>query len=585
MIILGLNQSHNAGAAIIKDEKILSVINEERLNGIKNYWGFPFLSLNAVIKQAGVLPSQIDKVAIANLSMLGESDGNNPKQRVENIYKKGNMHIARKAMYYLSNYSFVETMAFSRLALLYGRIFSIKKIKQIKKYLKNKGINASVELIEHHHAHACSAFLTSPFKECLTYTSDFMGDFISGSVYNCNENEMRRIKQIPFYPAPGMVYTWITYFLGFTPGNHEGKITGLAAYGNPKKTYNKFAKYLKLTEDRSMIKRKIKGFWYINAIKLFEKDFNGITREDVSAGLQKRFEDILSLHIKYFSDKTNLRNISLAGGVFANVKVNQRILELENVDSIFIHPAMDDGGLALGAALSVWADDKKKHGEKLKSFDISNVYFGPEYSNEEIEQSIKNSKLNAEYLEDIEKRVAELISKNKVVARFNGRMEYGPRALGNRSILYPTIDKSVNDWLNERLGRSEFMPFAPVTLERFKNKCYNNIYGGERAAKFMTITFDVTEDFAKTCPAVTHVDNTARPQLINKQDNPSYNKILEEYYKLSGIPTLVNTSFNMHEWPIVCTPRNAIESFSRGKLDYLAIGNYLISLKKQKIKI
>jgi carbamoyltransferase len=576
MIILGIDESHNAGAAIVKDDKIVSVINEERLNGIKNYWGFPYLSINAVIKDAGIAPSDIDKVAISNLSALGESDGQNPKARMDNIYKKGNMHIARKAMYTLSNFKFVESMLFAKLALLYGRVSSFKKRKKGKKYLRSIGINAPVELIEHHHAHACAAYLTSPYKKSLTYTCDFMGDFICCSVYKCDENGMKRIKEMPFYSAPGMIYTWITYFLGFMPGKHEGKITGLAAYGDPEKTYRKFAKYTKLSKDKSRLRRDVRGFWYLNAIKKFEKDFKGVSREDIAAGLQKRFEDVLSENINYYVKKTGLENISVAGGVFANVKLNQKIKDLPGVKDIFIHPAMDDGGLALGAALATWANNRLSSGQKLKSFDINHVFFGPEYTSDEIEAELKKHNIKYKYCKEIEKEVAKLLHKNKVVARFNGRMEYGPRALGNRSILYAPVDRSVNDWLNKRLNRTEFMPFAPVTLKEYAKESYKDFKGAERAAKFMTIAFNVSKKFAKECPAVTHIDNTARPQIIHKEDNPSYYKIIDEYRKLSKIATLVNTSFNMHEWPIVCSPKDAIKSFQGGKLDYLAMGNFLL---------
>ena len=580
MVILGINQSHNAGVAIIKDNKIVSVINEERLNGIKNYWGFPFLSLEMALKESDIEPYEIDRVAIANLSMLGESEGNDPKERVKNIYFKKRMSFSRKIMYILSYLPpIIDTLSFSKIALLYGKIGSCSKKSEIKKYLKKKGIIAPVSFIDHHFSHACSAFLTSPFKESLVYTSDFMGDFISGSVYKFNEDGFEKIKEMSFYSSPGMVYTWITFFLGFTPGKHEGKITGLAAYGNPQKTYNKFKKYLKLSNDKSLFKRKIKGFWYHNAIEMFKRDFKNNSREDIAAGLQKRFEDVISENVNYYAKLTDLSNISLAGGVFANVKLNQRILELPSIDNVFIHPAMDDGGLALGAALAVWCKEKLIHGEKAKPFNISHVYFGPKYSNETIEDELKKFKLNYEFIPDIEKMIGELLNENKVIARFNDRMEYGPRALGNRSILYHPKDKSVNKWLNKKLKRSEFMPFAPATLKEYTKTSYKNIKGGEIPAKFMTITFNVTEEFANACSAVTHVDGTARPQIVDKKDNPSFYKIIKEYYKISGISTVINTSFNMHEWPIVCTPKNAITSFLQSKLDFLAIGNYLVRIK------
>lgn len=580
MIILGINHSHDAGAAIINGGEIVSVINEERLNGVKNYWGFPHLAIAEVIRQAKIKPQEIDIVAMQGLGLeIGESDEDTPEKMIANFKTKKNMQFARRIMYPLSNFSFVESMIFSKIALSYARFVSIPKLKKIKNILRKKGINANLVKVEHHHAHACTAFLTSPYKNCLVYTCDLVGDFICCSVYKCDLNGMTRIKEMAFYSSPAIVYAWITCYLGFTPLRHEGKLTGLAAYGDSDKTYKIFANYMKLSKDKSVFKRKIRRFWYTDAMKLFKKDLNNFSREDVCAGLQKRFEEVISQNVNYYVKKTGRENIALAGGVFANVKLNQEILKLEGVKNIFIHPGMGDGGLALGAALSIWAKNRLSHGEKLKSFDIQHVYFGPEYSNDKIEKELKKSKLKYRYILNIERKIAELIHKNFVVARFNGGMEYGPRALGNRSILYNAKDKKTNDWLNKRLGRTEFMPFAPVTLEEDAKESYNLMEGGLRAAKFMTITFDVKKEFAKTCPAVTHIDGTARPQLINESDNPSYYKIVKEYKKLSGISTIVNTSFNMHEWPIVCSPNDAIRSFSEGNLDYLAIGNYLVSKK------
>ena len=180
------------------------------------------------------------------------------------------------------------------------------------------------------------------------------------------------------------------------------------------------------------------------------------------------------------------------------------------------------------------------------------------------------------YFKNIESEIAKLLARGFVVARFNGRMEFGPRALGNRSILYQATDKTVNDWLNKKLRRTEFMPFAPATLAEYANKCYKNIKGAEYTAKFMTITFNCTNWMKKKCPGVVHIDGTARPQLLSREDNPSFYKIIDEYRKITGIPSIINTSFNIHEEPIVCSPKDAVRAFKIGHLDYLVIGNYLV---------
>jgi carbamoyltransferase len=209
------------------------------------------------------------------------------------------------------------------------------------------------------------------------------------------------------------------------------------------------------------------------------------------------------------------------------------------------------------------------------------VYLGPDYSENDIEKELRSAGLPFERVTPIEPVLAKLIHEGKVVGRFDGRMEYGPRALGNRSILYRATEPEVNQWLNQRLGRTEFMPFAPVTLYEHRHACYKNINGGDDAAQFMTITFDCTDQMKRQSPAAVHVDGTARPQLVREESNPSYYRILQEYHKLSGIPTLINTSFNMHEEPIVNSPADAIRAFLQGNLDFLAIGNYMVKHPSQ----
>jgi carbamoyltransferase len=249
--------------------------------------------------------------------------------------------------------------------------------------------------------------------------------------------------------------------------------------------------------------------------------------------------------------------------------LNQRIFEIEEVKHIFIYPNMGDGGCGSGAAMyHSW-------GGKIQDT-ITNAYFGPDFSDKEIEKELQANSLEYTRPENLAQEVASLIYDGSVVARFDGRMEYGPRALGNRSIMYHGQEPEVNQWLNKRLGRTEFMPFAPVTLYEARERYYHNIKGAEHAAEFMTITFDCTDDMKRDCPAAVHIDGTARPQLIQREVNPGYYDILKEYEKLSGISSLINTSFNMHEEPIVCSPHDAVRAFLDGNLDVLAIGPYLV---------
>ena len=314
--------------------------------------------------------------------------------------------------------------------------------------------------------------------------------------------------------------------------------------------------------------------FYWSAVKALQKalpqEFN---KADLAASMQYVLEEVGGEYIRHWVAQSGCGDLAFAGGFFANVKFNQVVHQLDNVNSIFIHPGMGDEGLAVGAALGYMATHAPIPEPPIK---LTDVYFGPGYNNTEIEQAIGQAGVQGEYCDNIERRVAELLAAGYVVARFHGRMEYGPRALGNRTILYQPTDSSVNNWLNQRLKRTEFMPFAPVTLAEYADRCYKNLDGARYPAKFMTITFECTDWMQQNCPAVVHIDGTARPQLIDESTNPSYYKILQEYHAITGLPCLINTSFNMHEEPIVCTPEDAVRGFLNGNLDYLAAGNYLL---------
>jgi carbamoyltransferase len=282
-------------------------------------------------------------------------------------------------------------------------------------------------------------------------------------------------------------------------------------------------------------------------------------------------ELVATAYVSYYMRKTGIRRLVLSGGVVANVKLNQRLKEIPGVEGIFVHPNMGDGGCGTGAALLEF------YGAGRPAPAIEDVYWGPSFTQDQIKEALSRAQLPFDEYSPIEPKIAQLIAAGKVVARFNGRMEYGPRALGNRSILYHAKEPEVNQWLNQRLGRTEFMPFAPATLDEHRDECYRNVSGAEFAAQFMTVTFDCTERMRTDSPAAVHVDGTARPQLVTATSNPSFHRIISEYYRLSGIPSVINTSFNMHEEPIVCTPDDAIRAFLQGNLDYLAIGDCLVA--------
>ena len=268
-----------------------------------------------------------------------------------------------------------------------------------------------------------------------------------------------------------------------------------------------------------------------------------------------------------------LNKVCLAGGVFANVKANQRIHEIPGVENIFVYPAMGDDGLSGGAALLAYYNQPEV--KDKKSSEIKDINKGLEFSNDEIKIALEKANIQFEYFEDVEKQIATILNEGKVVGRFNGRMEYGPRSLGNRSIIGSPFDPSINNWLNKKLKRTEFMPFAPSINVEHAGTYFENYSNEHIAAEFMTVTYNVKEEMKEKIPAVVHIDGTARPQVVKADINPSYHRIIDEFYKLSGVPVVLNTSFNVHEQPIVCSPEDAIAGFQEGKLDVLAIGNYI----------
>jgi carbamoyltransferase len=291
---------------------------------------------------------------------------------------------------------------------------------------------------------------------------------------------------------------------------------------------------------------------------------------DLAWAIQHLLERDVTRMIEAAIPRIDGQPICLAGGVFANVKLNKLVKEM-GFGQIFVQPAMGDGGLAFGAPLYALAES-----DGLTPYALESVYLGPEYSEDEMRSAILAEGLEPRRSESVETEIAELLAEGRVVARFNGRMEFGPRSLGNRSILYHCADATVNDWLNKRLDRTEFMPFAPATLAADAQESFCSLAGAEHTAEFMTITSDCTEKFRRECPAAVHVDGTARPQLVREQTNPSFHKGLEAYKRITGVGTCVNTSFNMHEEPIVCMPSDAVRSFVRGHLDYLAMGPFLV---------
>lgn len=556
MKIIGISAlDKDSTATLIENGKIIAALSEERITRLKQQPWFPFRSLEKIMSEFKLSPADIDRVAFAFL----------PANEEWRLRRKRYWESVKFALKHFSLGTFLHILNFSRIMMRWT--IHTKQHLSLIKGLQYYGLLDKLNYVNHHQAHAAAAYFTSGFKECLVVTMDALGSGASGGVYLAKpETGPKLIYEIPFPNSLAIFYQRLTAALGFKPDRHEGKVLGLAAFGNPNTEY-----------------KRVKGRFVTKPGKFFFKDpMNSLfeyqiakkhKREDVAAVYQRVLEEVVCEFIGYYLKKYNQTRVALAGGLFASVKANQRIAELPEVEEIFIHPGMGDVGVGTGAALQIAYE-----AEKINSYYLKNAYLGPDYKDDEVEAAIKKYNLKFKHYPEIEKEIAGLLAKGKIVGRFQGRMEYGPRALGNRSILVQATDANINDSLNKKLHRTEFMPFAPVILMEDADKCFRGIYKKAlHAATFMTITFDCTDFMKKTMPAAVHVDGTARPQLITKEINESYYRILEEYKRITGIPGIINTSFNMHEEPIVCSPEDAIRSFLDGTLDYLAINNYLIS--------
>jgi len=441
--------------------------------------------------------------------------------------------------------------------------------------------------VDHHTCHAASAYYPSGFDEAEVITMDGVGDTYSCRFFHGKGGKLTA--RAEFFHSQlhlGHDYEYVTTMLGFHPHRHCGKVTGLSAHGTPDaRLLRELSSWLDEVWSAS---RGVPYFFMLHSQhgitdgdphfdearrqlrEVRQRRFGDWSDRDLAGAIQQLLErDTLRL-IERSIPEIDGQPVCLAGGVFANVKLNKVVKDM-GFGQVFVQPAMSDGGLAFGGPLQLLGE----RGE-LSPYRLESVYLGPEYDDDQIRQAIVGEGLEARRYDELEPVVAELLASGRVVARFAGRMEYGPRALGNRSILYHCADASVNDWLNKRLDRTEFMPFAPMTLEEEVGKSFVGLEGAEHTAEFMTIISDCSDWFKRECPAAVHVDGTARPQIVRKRTNPSLHRLLEEYRSRSGVGTLVNTSFNMHEEPIVCTPQDAVRAFMRGHLDYLAIGSYLV---------
>lgn len=563
VIILGLHSRHDASAALINDGEIVAVAAEERFSRKKHHFGFPHHAIKYVLLEAGKEPSEIDLVACHGLSIQTTLArlvrqplyGWTPRLYRELIGKAINRYILRGA--------------------------DARKNEQLQ--LQKMGIRARQISVEHHLAHAAYAYYTSGLTDATVIILDGQGHYLCGGVWIGDDGQLKRISEIPAQGGSlGLFYSAVTDALGFWVGNGEGKTMGLACYGNPDKGEKDLANFVPQVSDLKTFKWKE---WKINS-EVFDNrlytHFDEAARlrllvdrygeANIASAAQDILEQKLVQLVGNAVEKTGIRDMVGGGGVFLNVKANKILLDKQIVDSIFIPPGPGDSNLAAGYALVAYS----RESGKSPLFCLKSTYYGPSFSNDEILKTLHKYDDNIFYehldLSEIPLATARLIKDGQVVGWFQGRMEMGPRALGSRSVLADPRDSEMRGRINDNLKKREwFMPFAPSVLKEYSDECFVNY----QPSPFMNLAFDMKPPYDKCVPAVMHVDKTARPQEVERSVSPLYYDTIKAFHSLTGIPLVLNTSFNRHGLPIVCTPEDAVNHLRWGCIDVLVIGPFI----------
>jgi carbamoyltransferase len=585
-LVLGIASSHDASACVFRDGELIAAISEERLSRIKTDGNrLPELAIDAVLKMAGATRRDVDCIAMTYTHV--------PERycRRTTLRKEVERRLSRVAKKLTGRRK--QTQYFLNEVLRHIRdVEPDKRFDDFFRrsvFLEGEGFRSQAEIhfVDHHLTHAAAAAFYSGFPEAAVITLDGEGDL--GVHHTSNEYKDGRLRCLHVSDDPGtssgFFYMDVTELLGFRPLRHEGKVLGLAAFGDPEPLRASFRRALRLSPDGSSLTS-----YFANSTKALDRRkayvaevIRGHSRENVAAAAQAVFEEAIVGLARNLMRETGQKHLAVNGGVFANVKLNQHIATLAEIEHLFVFPGMSDTGNSVGAALMVL--DKQDPGYVARNAHaLRDVYLGPGFTNTEIQAELDRRGLKYDRLDDdaLVERTARLMHAGRVVGWFQGRMEFGPRALGNRSMIARATDANINRILNDRLDRTEFMPFAPSVLAEYADELFENVGPGRHTAEFMTITYDVKKRWHDKVPAVVHVDGTARPQLVRRDRNLLYWRVIDRYRQLSGIPLVLNTSFNVHEEPIVCQPREAVQALVDNRIDCLAIGNFWADYQPRK---
>ena len=590
MNILGISAFyHDSAACLVQDGKIISAAQEERFTRKKHDFSFPKNAIHYCLQDSGLKGKDLDFVT---------------------FYDKPFIKFERILETYLA-FAPIGIRSFIKAIPLW-----IKQKLWIKDLIQRElDYEGKIIFPEHHESHAASAFFPSPYKEAAFITIDGVGEWTTASYGVGKNNEAQILAEIRFPHSLGLLYSAFTYYTGFKVNSGEYKVMGLAPYGEPRFKDLILSELMDLKEDGSF-KLNMKYFNYCAGLtmtnKRFDKLFGGPPRKpesrltqrdmDLARSVQEVTEEVMLLMARHIHKETGQKNLCLAGGVALNCVGNGRILGEGPFENIWIQPAAGDAGGALGAALFVWYQylENPRVADGKKDFQQGS-YLGPAFKNGYISDYLKRNTIPYTKLsdEEIPIKIAELIAEQKVIGWFQGRMEFGPRALGSRSIIGDARSPEMQEMLNLKIKfREGFRPFAPSVIE----EKVSDFFEIERESPYMLLVAPVKKEIRKevsdekqklfgldklhvvrsTIPAVTHVDYSARIQTVNKDDNPLYYCVIEKFGEKYGCPVIINTSFNVRGEPLVCTPEDAYLCFMRTNMDYLIMGNFLIEKKEQK---
>jgi len=590
MYILGVNTGLNSSAVLMKDNKVVFAIQEERLSKIKNQPGFPSLSIDAALKDAGITIKDLDKICI------GGKTSTVPESREDDLNKFHNRYGSIKKKWFGKVENFLAQFAqkgFKKLSSI-GREEKNKKSLKLEDYLKQHGLTEKNERYDHHLCHAASAYygLAKKYDEkYLVFSLDGGGDGRTSAIFVGHKGKLEEIASSDSF-SPACLYAHITYIMGFMPHEHEYKLMGLAPYAQFK--YAKIARdllyqFIGFDESNPLVftntskypdVRNSKGSQKQELIEDLFKTVLNLRFDTLAAGLQMLAEEVAVKWIKAGIAKTGIRKVLLSGGYFMNVKANKLISELPEVEFVNCFPSCGDETNAFGAAFLGYEKNKDKNAPQI---DFGNFCLGTNASFDIEDAKAKyNDKVNFRKSDDINEDVVNFLLDRKIIARCSGRMEFGARALGNRSILASPDDLKIINKINAAIKKRDFwMPFAPAVLKD-KAELAVNVPPSlkEGSSPYMMFTYDAKKEFYEKLIAGIHqADKTARAQMVSPEIYPGFHDIISRFYKETGIPSVLNTSFNLHGFPIVLGACDAIDVYLNSELDVLIVDDYIITRK------